>query len=40
MLDAAQALFGHREEHFAIARDARGRIVHLRIIDSNRNREF
>ena len=34
---AAQALFGHREKHFAIAGDARRGIVHLRIIDPEGN---
>ena len=34
VLDAAEALFGDSEKHFAIARDARGGIMHLRVINS------
>src|SRR5579863_1824036 len=37
VLDAAEALLSDREKHFAVARDARRRIVHLRIINSQRN---
>ena len=34
VLHAAQTLFRHRKQNFAVAHDARGRIVHLRIVDS------
>ena len=37
VLHAAEALFGDGEKHFAVARDARRGIVHLRIVDSDRN---
>ncbi|MGH9725662.1 MAG: hypothetical protein ACRD41_11405 [Candidatus Acidiferrales bacterium] len=34
MLGAAQTFFGNGEYNFAIARDARRGIVHLRIVDA------
>ena len=37
VLHAAEAFFGDGEQHFSIARNARRGIVHLRIIDSDRD---
>jgi len=37
MLDAADSFFRHGEQKIAVASDARGRIVHLRIVESERD---
>jgi hypothetical protein len=36
MLHPAQAFFRHREKQFPVAHDARGGVMHLRIINSER----
>ncbi len=35
VLEAAQSLLGHSKKQFAVANNARGRIVHLRVVDSD-----
>ena len=39
VLDAAQSLLGDGEDHFAVAHNARRRIVHLRIVAPHAERQ-
>ena len=40
VLEPGDAFFRNREQEFAVANDARGRVVHLRIVDPQCQHDF